>query len=182
MFEKALKEAVARLEAAKLKGHLQQYGLIGGLAVSLWSIPRATADIDFIISLGPSSLETLAEFLNGQCRSGSVQDPLLGAIAMDVLDDTGPLQVQLLQFPPAWEKVSLFGLREVQVGEVLINVVHWKALVLLKLYAASPLDLEDAKNILLRNSPTVADIKELKQKSAKLRVSRRLERVLKHLG
>ena len=178
MFEVTLKKVLKKLEKAQTAGLLESFALIGGLAVSRWSIPRATADIDLIVALGDSKIEALAEFLGGEYLKGDIRDPLRSSISFELKDKHGPVPIQILEFPKSWEKVAFQEISLDRVGDITLPIVHWKALVLLKLYAGSPLDLQDAQNILATVSPRKKELASLKKKAATLRVSNKLEKIL----
>ena len=178
MFEAALKQAIAKFEQAKESGLLENFALIGGLAVSRWSKPRATVDIDLAIALGNSQLEELADFFEGEFRKGDIRDPLQGSITFQITSESGAIPVQALQFPKSWEEVAFHDVDSQTLEGVNLPIVDWKALVLLKLYAGSALDLQDAENILATVSPKKSDLEHLKNKAQTLRVSRKLEKIL----
>lgn len=174
MFEQALVGSAQRLARASRDGLLKSFAVIGAFAVARWARPRSTGDIDYAVSLGNIRPEELASYLQGEFRAGNIRDPLAGIIAYDEGIGELAVPIQLLLFPPAWEKIALAGLK----GEVIaghdVPFADWKALVLLKLYAGSALDLEDAREILLRVNPAEADREYLRKKAASLRMSRRL--------
>ena len=178
MFEQVLKSALRRLTSAKKQGLLDDFGLIGGLAVSRWSVPRATLDIDFIVRLEADNRDAVAKLLSGKLRRGDINDPLVCSILYEERARGGSVPVQLLQLPPSWETLAFEDMAQEKMGKVSIPIVGWRALLLLKLYAGGPLDLQDAKNILLACEPSERDLTYLKGKAAALRVSRRLVRVL----
>ena len=171
--------ATRRLEKLRAAGKLTDFCLIGGLAVSRWGYPRATADIDFAIALGSASLEELAAEVGGLARRGAANDPLMGSVSFCLPDPLSAVPIQLLQFPPAWEVVAFQQPAVLRLDEFDVPVVDWKALVLLKLYAGSALDLEDARRIMQANEISAEDYSYLRKKSSALRVSRKLSRLLK---
>ena len=64
MFAQALTEIVRRLEDARTHHLLDQYALIGGLAVAAWGVPRATHDLDFALALGSADPAALSRALS----------------------------------------------------------------------------------------------------------------------
>lgn len=176
MFAKALAEAVRRLRKLSQTGELSAFALIGGLAVSRWSEPRATGDLDFAIKLGSLSLEDLAARLKGKHRVGDIRDPLEGSVTFYVSKEAS-VPVQLVQFPPAWEEIALHDLKEHSLDALSIPIADWKAIVLLKLYAGGALDLEDARKILYVMGTEEADLSYIRKKAAALRVSKRLAKI-----
>ncbi len=178
MFREALVEAVKRLRAAQAKGLIKTFAVIGGFAVARWGLPRATGDLDFIIKSEESSLENAAAFLDGRLRLGEYNDPLLAVISFAVRSEAGHVPVQLLVFPKRWEDTALKEIHEEVFDEIRMPFIDWKALVLLKLYAGSALDLEDAAVVIKTNASGDEDLSYLRKKASSLRVSHRLRRAL----
>lgn len=60
----AFKKAVSLIEELRLKGTIDDYALIGGLALSAWTKPRTTRDVDMIVSVSEGiSWKNLADDL-----------------------------------------------------------------------------------------------------------------------
>ena len=45
-----------------------EYMLVGGLAVGIWGAPRATVDIDFLVSFSIKDCATLRQKINDSCQ------------------------------------------------------------------------------------------------------------------
>ena len=172
MFEKAIAESSKKLKNAQAEGLLDSFALIGGFAVSYWAKPRATSDIDYVIF--SQSLEELSEHLNAELRMGDLNDPLEGIINFSLRS----IPVQLIQCYPAWNEFVFEALSYKKINNSNVPFVDWKSLVLLKLYAGSALDLEDAKLILESTKLSKADKGLLLQRAKKLRLDKKLMRVL----
>ncbi len=80
MFQDALTQIIKQLEQAKGQDLLQDFALVGGLAMAAWGTPRATQDIDFAIALGGAQPVNLATFLGGTYEEGDSEDPLRGVL------------------------------------------------------------------------------------------------------
>ncbi|HEY6923598.1 MAG TPA: hypothetical protein VI653_09025 [Steroidobacteraceae bacterium] len=161
MFAQALTEIVRRLDEAKSRHLVDQYALIGGFAVSAWSIPRATHDIDFVLALGSVEATSLAAHLHAEFYPGASDDPLRGVFRMSVTVDDFSVPVQLVLLPPAWHPVVFAQVESLPVFGCTVRVVSWQALILLKLYAGGPQDLLDAQHILAVRQPTPAERRAL---------------------
>jgi hypothetical protein len=156
MFQEALHDIVSRLVAARTQGLLEQFALIGGLAVSVWAEPRATRDLDFAVALQAGSPQSLADFLHGTYRAGDPGDPLRGVITASSGMDERTIPVQLIFLPRSLSTVVFERMHDVKVLDCVVPVVGWEPLVLLKLYAGGPRDLLDAKQIYAAQSPGAA--------------------------
>ena len=178
MFEQALIDSAQRLKDASSRDLLESFAVIGALAVARWARVRASGDIDYVISLGNAEAEELSSYLGGKFRAGDIRDPLAGAISFHEGSGKRSVPIQLLLFPPAWERVALAEVQNISIAGHGIPFADWKALVLLKLYAGSALDLEDAREILTQANPAKTDREYLKTKATALRISRRLARII----
>jgi hypothetical protein len=61
--------------------------------------------------------------------------------------------VQLIVLQPNWAQVAFKDVERLNVIGCSVPVVNWQALVLLKLYAGGPVDLQDARNIVAVRKP-----------------------------
>lgn len=177
VFKEALIRATKKLDDLKEKDALSDFVLIGSIALARWTAPRATSDIDFALKIAGNSLKDLGEKLGGEARVGDLLDPLLGSITFMEQDNSGEIPIQLVHFPPALEKIAFEDPDSIKLDGVQIPVIDWKALVLLKLYAGSTNDLNDARSVIQGTKPSKADIGYIKAKAAALRLSRRWERI-----
>ena len=157
MFPEALATIIGRLNQAQDKGLVQSYALVGGFAVSAWGVARATQDIDFAVALGTSEPTPLAAYLGATYQSGDADDPLRGVFRLTVTCGGEEVAAQLIVLPPKWADVVFRGVETVKVFGCAVQVVSWQALVLLKLYAGGPVDLQDAKGILAVRKPDAGD-------------------------
>ncbi|MDH5429710.1 MAG: hypothetical protein OEZ57_10140 [Nitrospirota bacterium] len=147
MFQDALNQIIAKLEQAKSQELLQDFGLIGGLAIAAWGTPRATQDIDFAIALGGAQPLALANFLGGTYEAGDQDDPLRGVFRVQSTGDTHQIPIQLVMLPSVWSPVLFSEVQKLELAHTLIPIVSWQALLLLKLYAGGPKDMLDAHTL-----------------------------------
>ena len=182
MFQEALTAVAEDLEEAKATGLLRAYGLIGGLAVSAWGVPRATRDIDFAVALGPANPFALASFLGATYSRGGQDDPLPGVISGTVISQGSPVPFQLIQLPPAWSELIASNVVSVKVFDRSMPVVSWMALILLKLYAGGPQDLVDAQELLRVNRPGDDEVRRLRAMAESVDLSKDLGRLLTRSG
>lgn len=157
MFPEALNEIIGRLDQAREKRLLQTYALVGGFAVSAWGVARATQDIDFAVALGTSDPQTLASHLGATYQPGDVEDPLRGVFRLALKGEGQDVPVQLIVLQSKWTDVVFRGIETLKVLGCSVPVVNWQALVLMKLYAGGPVDLQDARSIVAVRKPNAAD-------------------------
>ncbi len=161
MFRQALTDIIQRLAEVKAGGLLQHYALVGGFAVSAWGVPRATRDIDFAVALGETDPVALATRLGACYRPAEPDDPLRGVFHIDIKVAQQTVPVQLIVVPPTWTQVIFGGVETLSVLECPVPIISWQALVLLKVYAGGPVDLQDARELLTLHQPDSTDLKQL---------------------
>jgi hypothetical protein len=171
VFRQALNDIVRRLDEARKKKLVQSYALVGGFAVSAWGVARATQDIDLAVALGTADPARLAAHLKAGYQPGDPDDPLRGVfrLALSVGKRTVPVQLILLQ--PQWADLVFGHVKKIPVLERRLPVVDWPALVLLKLYAGGPVDLQDARDIVAVRRPNPSERKDLAIKAEELGVA-----------
>jgi hypothetical protein len=178
VIEKAFIQSALILEQLKEKKLLGDYAIIGAFALARVATPRATGDIDYAIKRGSASLDGIAQHVSGVSRIGELNDPLAGTVSFEVESDGVQWPVQLIEFPKGWERIAFEGIEIQEVGRVAQRFVSPKALILLKLYAGSALDLSDARQILELTELTEEELSELHTLATRLRVNQRLQKIL----
>lgn len=168
MFEKALTEALTRLEAARAQGLLSGYALIGGFAVAAWGVPRATQDIDFAVAIGTNDPQALATFMGGHYEGGGPDDPLKGVIRATVTVASAAVPLQLVFLPSRFTGAIFQDVKTLSILNHRIPVVNWEALVLLKVYAGGPQDLLDARQILKVRQPSATELTRISNLAERL--------------
>ena len=182
MFQDTLSRIVAQLEEAKDQGLLQEFGLIGGLAIAAWGNPRATQDIDFAIALGGAHPSGLATFLGGTYKEGDQDDPLKGVIRVNFLKTPEPIPIQLIMLPSVWAEVVFKNIHNLRLGENMIPVVSWEALLLLKLYAGGAKDLLDAQALFAHQQPNASAHNHVTTMAEKVGLTREWDMFLKNIS
>lgn len=153
MFREALIEIIRRLDRARDRKLVHAYALVGGFAVSVWGKPRATLDIDMVVALGVTDPAMLAADLKASYHPGDPDDPLRGVFRAEIPVGEHVVPVQLIVLQPRWADAVFRSVETVSVLDCSVPVVNWQALVLLKLYAGGPLDLQDARDIVTVRQP-----------------------------
>jgi hypothetical protein len=174
--ETSLRETARLLDRLQQEKTIQGYALIGGLAVSAWGFPRATQDIDFLVSIPPPS--TLKAFRKGLEEHGFPTKAVHGApadpVPCVVRASRGGIPIDMLVVTRKWEEEAVQAAVSVQLGEARIPVVTPEYLIAMKLKAGGPRDLLDARELL---SMSEVDMESLRDLARRLRVDRRLDRL-----
>ncbi len=128
------------------------YVLIGGYAVAVWGAVRATRDVDFLADISrrtvPAIIEAFKESgYSVEYRPGDIGDPVWGVIRLrhelSENDETIEILSGIKKMPgdiyKRAETITLAGLN--------IPVASPEDLIVLKLLAGGPVDLDDARTI-----------------------------------
>jgi predicted nucleotidyltransferase len=128
------------------------YVLIGGLAVGIWSEPRATVDIDFLISLKASDFDFLIGKLKESNRFIFVHDKpmIFGKISFlrATLKSNPDISVDFLFADDEFKTEALKRKETVQIDEFSVNIASPEDLIILKLLSGRGQDTLDAEKIL----------------------------------
>jgi hypothetical protein len=178
VFPEILSQIVTRLDQARRNGFLQAYALIGGFAVSAWGVSRATQDIDLAVVLGTAQPHTLAVHLGATYEAGDTDDPLQGVFHLTLESNGQTVPAQLIVLRPKWADVAFQGIETVKVLGCAVPVVSWQALVLMKLYAGGPVDLQDARSIVAVRNPGSDERKRLIAQADELEIGQGIRALL----
>jgi Nucleotidyl transferase AbiEii toxin, Type IV TA system len=143
-----LKQAVDVLTALRDDGHINGFALVGGLAVSAWSPPRATMDVDLLVLVESNNLNYLVKALSdagmiAELRRGGVDDPVPCLIRADFLD--------IIVATKKYEAEAIEQSIIVNFAGKDIPVASPEFLIILKLKAGGPRDLLDVQELLAAN-------------------------------
>ena len=134
-----LNQALDVLTSLRDDGRINGFALIGGLAVSAWSQPRATMNVDLLVLADSSNLNCLVKALcnagiNAELRRGGVDDPVPYLIRADFLD--------IIIATKKYEAEAIEKSIAVDIAGKVIPVASPEYLIILKLKAGGPQDQE----------------------------------------
>jgi hypothetical protein len=157
MSENVFCEALAALGRA-LDSAGRPWMIIGGLAVIAHGVPRATIDIDATVSAGLVDVDALLAALSAEGITGRIPDAAGFAREHQVLlvehRRTGvPLDVTLAWLP--FEQEAIGHALRVPFAGMSLPVPRAEDLVIYKLVAARPRDVDDAERLLLLHADHV---------------------------
>ena len=182
MFQQALIDITQRLDEARQQKLVQSYALVGGFAVSAWGVARATQDIDLAVALGTADPTRLATRLKASYQPGDQDDPLRGVFRLELPVGERAVPVQLILLQPKWAELVFRHVKTIPVLECRLPVVDWPALVLLKLYAGGPVDLQDARNIIAVRRPNPSEREQLAALAKSLGLAKECKALLASLS
>jgi len=178
VFREALIEIIRRLDQARERQLVQSYVLVGGFAVSAWGVARATRDIDLVVALGATDPGLLAAHLKASYHPGDPDDPLRGVFRVELPVGERAVPVQLIVLQPRWADVVFRRVETLSVLDCSVPVVTWQTLVLLKLYAGGPVDLQDARDIVAVRQPSPTERKNLAEQADALGLAKECKALL----
>lgn len=149
MFQ-ALMAAIAR-ELARLE---IPYMVIGGQAVLLYGEPRVTRDIDITVGTGT---EGLPQVLQAVARLGLKPLPedlsafVARTMVLPVLDEQTGIRVDFIFSFSPYERAAIERSKKVDLGGTEVSFASPEDVIIHKIFAHRPRDLEDARSIVLRN-------------------------------
>jgi predicted nucleotidyltransferase len=129
-----------------------EYMLIGGLAVSIWGEPRATADIDFLVALGLDDFDILKHKLIESSRFVFMHDKpmVFGKITFlrATMKSNTDISVDFLFADVEFKNRALQRKETVKVKDFSVNISSPEDLILLKLLSGREQDRLDAEKII----------------------------------
>jgi len=149
MFESLLAKIARALDRAGIP-----YMVIGGQAVLLHGEPRLTRDIDITLGVDASDLERLLEVIREAGLVVGVQDVRKFARETNVvpsLDDASGIRVDFIFSFSEYERRAIERTVVFSMEDTSVRFAAVEDLIIHKLVAARPRDLEDVRGILLRN-------------------------------
>lgn len=149
MFEAILARLGRELGAADLP-----YMVIGGQAVLLYGEPRLTGDIDILLG---ATLDQLPDVL--KLTSSIGLEPLVDpeeftrqTTVLPCRDTVTDLRVDLLFSFSPYERQALERARPIEMGDTQVRFASLEDVIVHKIIAGRPRDLEDVKGMLVKNS------------------------------
>ena len=148
-------ELIARL-AVGLEAKRIPFMLIGGQAVLLHGEPRLTQDVDVTLGVGPDRVRDLLDVCEALGLQPLPEDPVAFARETFVLPAAEPetgLRLDLIFSTTPYEAQAIERAVLVDVGRREVPFASAEDLVLHKLFAGRPRDLEDAAGVVRRKGP-----------------------------
>lgn len=140
---------------AALSGAMEELGagwyLFGAQAVQIWGLPRLSADVDVTVLPGEVSSAALVESLERRgfdLRVPDVEDFVRRTRVLPFVHRASRLPLDLVLGGPGPEEEFLSRARKVLVEGVEIPVISPEDLIVTKVLASRPKDLEDVSGIL----------------------------------
>ena len=130
------------------------YMVIGGQAVLLYGEPRLTRDIDITLGIGREALSAILNL----CQSlflkplpGSIEAFVEKTMVLPALDEKTGIKVDFIFSYTPYERKAIHRAKKVLLNEIPVNFAAPEDVIIHKIFAHRPRDLEDVRIILLKN-------------------------------
>ena len=150
MFERLLERLAQALES-----RLIAYMVIGGQAVLLYAEPRLTRDIDITLGLSADRLPTLLDVIGTlglRVRVENAEDFVRQTMVLPCEEVASSIRVDFIFSSSPYEAEALSRASRVKIGGSEVRYASVEDLIIHKLVAGRPRDIEDVRSILLKNS------------------------------
>ena len=130
------------------------YMVIGGHAVLIYGEPRLTQDIDITLGVDASKLDLIKDLAAAIGLEILVKDPntfVKDTMVLPLKDKKSGIRIDLIFSNSAYEKEALKNVKRISIGGLKVSYASLEDLVIHKLIAGRPRDMEDIQGILLKN-------------------------------
>jgi len=148
-FQKLLRKIAEQLDNARIR-----YMIIGGQAVLIHGEPRFTKDIDITLDLIPQELQYVREVverLDLYILTNDVERFIQNTWVLPTLDEESGIRVDFIFSFSAYEKNAIGRAIEVEINGYPVKFASVEDLIIHKIFAGRPRDIEDVRKILLKN-------------------------------
>ena len=148
MFRELLEQIGLGLDALGIP-----YMVIGGQAVLLYGEPRLTRDIDVTVGAGPDRLADLLRWAgqrNWRILSENPPDFVQKTLVLPCLEPTGGVRIDFVFGVSAYEQQAIERARRELMGRAQVCFASVEDVLIHKIVAGRPRDLEDARSILAK--------------------------------
>jgi hypothetical protein len=138
---------------AELGLHQLPFMLIGGQAVLLHGSPRLTEDIDITLGADPDALPVLMKActaLGLKPLPVRVEEFVLETFVLPVRHEATHLRVDFIFSSTAYERQAIARAQQVSIAGALVPFAAPEDLIIHKLFAGRPRDVEDVRGVVRR--------------------------------
>ena len=178
MFEEVIAKIASALNAQKIP-----YMIIGGQAVLLYGEPRLTRDIDITLGIGVDSAATLvktAKKIGLKPLPSDTQDFIRKTWVLPCEDKKSKIRVDFIFSFTPYERQAIERAKFVKLGRVRVKFASLEDVIIHKIFAGRPRDIEDIESMLAKNKRV--DISYIKKRLKEFDVAAPERRLLKTFG
>ena len=150
VFKNILKKISAALDNSGIP-----YMVIGGQAVLLYGEPRLTRDIDVTVGIGADEFKKIVNCSENLKLKILVDDPckfVKETMVLPVIDEKTGIRVDFIFSYSPYERQAIKRTKNVKLDETTVKFASLEDVIIHKIIAGRPRDIEDIKSILLKNS------------------------------
>ena len=128
--------------------------VIGGQAVLLYGEPRLTKDIDIILGVGLEHLQVIKKIkkeLRLKRISKQGDDFVEKTMVLPLYDNISGFRIDFIFSFTEYEKRAIKRAKSVLIGKKKIKFTSLEDIIIQKIFAGRPRDLEDVRNIMIKN-------------------------------
>jgi predicted nucleotidyltransferase len=130
------------------------YMVIGGQAVLLYGEPRLTRDIDITLGAGVERLDEMmgiVDRIDLKCLTPKVEDFVRETMVLPAIEEKTGIRVDFIFSFSPYERQAIERAKGVSLGNSKVRFAALEDVVIHKIIAGRPRDIEDVENILLKN-------------------------------
>lgn len=149
MFENLLEKI-----AIFLSKHQIPYMIIGGQAVLVYGEPRLTKDIDLTLGIGPDrweEIKSIAEKAGLEILPENPRTFVQETFVLPAAETRSGIRVDFIFSVTPYEQQAIQKTISIKIGKTRVKFARLEDVVIHKIFAGRPRDMEDVKNILLKN-------------------------------
>lgn len=147
-------ETILTRIAKELTDRSVRYMVIGGQAVLLYGEPRLTKDIDITLGLGVEGLPVIKEVAARLSFAILVEDAetfVRKTLVLPVMDEDSGIRIDFIFSFSHYERQALERATGVTIRDTPVNFASLEDVVIHKIIAGRPRDIEDIRSILIKN-------------------------------
>jgi len=179
-------EILAKLALA-LDEHNIPYMIIGGQAVLLYGEPRLTRDIDVTLGVDTDDLTEIMELakkLNLTLIPSNAEDFVKKTMVLPTKDETTGIRVDFIFSFTPYEREAINRAKDISIKNTIVKFASPEDLIIHKVFAGRPRDLDDVQSILLKISSVDLSyierwLAEFEKGSSEVELLRKFKEILK---
>ncbi len=153
MIEELIKKTAQRLDRDKIP-----YMIIGGQAVLLYGTPRLTRDIDITLGVDTDNfrlIEAVCKDLNLKILPDNPQDFAQDTKVLPAQEPESKIRVDFIFSFTPYEQQAIERSKKIQMDGYPARFASCEDVIIHKMLAARAVDVEDVKNILIKNKDSI---------------------------
>ncbi|MBN1150904.1 nucleotidyltransferase [candidate division WOR-3 bacterium] len=130
------------------------YIIIGGQAVLIYGEPRMTNDIDVTLGVDTNEIQNILAItgdLELKCLVDHPSEFVNKTMVLPLIDPVTAIKIDLIFSNSEFEKKAIERAKRIIIDGISVNYASLEDLLIFKIFSGRPRDIEDAKNILLKN-------------------------------